>query len=77
MNARNAKNGKSRKSRAIPKEETGVYSLRDKYPGSDGRGVRIAVLDTGCDLNAAGLNGFTSDGKTPKYGKTTTVSLLS
>ena len=56
-----------KKSRGIPKEETRIYSLFDKYPGSDGRGVKIAILDTGCDLQAAGLNGTTSDGKTPKY----------
>jgi len=56
-----------RKSRAIPKEETKVYELYEKYPNSDGRGIKIAILDTGCDLNAAGLNGNTSDGVTPKY----------
>ncbi|KAL7541337.1 hypothetical protein ACHAXR_010827 [Thalassiosira sp. AJA248-18] len=56
-----------KKSRAIPKEETGLYSLFDKFPLSDGRGIKIAIMDTGCDLNAAGLNGTTSDGVTPKY----------
>ena len=39
-----------------------------KYPGTgDGTGVKIAVMDTGCDLLAAGLSGTTSDGVTPKY----------
>ena len=47
------------KSRAIPKEETKIYDLFDNYPNSDGRGIKIAILDTGCDLNAAGLNGTT------------------
>ncbi|KAL7551241.1 hypothetical protein ACHAWF_014431 [Thalassiosira exigua] len=54
-------------SRCIPKEETGLYDLYEKYPGSDGAGVKIAVMDTGCDLRAAGLSGTTSDGTTPKY----------
>jgi len=55
------------RSRCIPKKETGIYDLLDKYPGSDGRGVKICIMDTGCDLNAEGLNGTTSDGTTPKY----------
>ena len=52
-------------SKSIPKAETGVLSLLKKYPTADGRGVKIAILDTGCDLAAAGLT-TTSDGK-PKY----------
>jgi len=56
-----------KKSKAIPKEETSIYSLYEKYPNSDGSGVKIAILDTGCDLNANGLNSTTSDGITPKY----------
>lgn len=56
-----------RKSRGIPKAETGVYDLYDAYPGSDGRGITIAVMDTGCCLKASGLSGTTSDGTTPKY----------
>lgn len=52
----------------IPKVETGIYELRAKYPGTgDGAGVKIAIMDTGCDLLAAGLSGTTSDGVTPKY----------
>jgi hypothetical protein len=32
----------------IPKIETGVYELRNKYPGTgDGTGVKIAIMDTG------------------------------
>lgn len=56
-----------RRSRAIPKEETKVYDLMEKYSNADGKGIKIAILDTGCDLRAAGLNGTTSDGVTPKY----------
>jgi len=54
-------------SRGIPKAETGILTLQSQYPdgSADGRGIRIAVLDTGCDLSAAGLQ-TTSDGK-PKY----------
>jgi len=48
-----------RTSACIPKEETKIYDLFDNYPNSDGRGIKIAILDTGCDLNAAGLNGTT------------------
>jgi len=36
-----------------------------KYPKADGRGVRMAIMDTGCDLAARGME-KTSDGK-PKY----------
>ncbi|KAL1508071.1 hypothetical protein AB1Y20_007665 [Prymnesium parvum] len=50
---------------AIPKAETGVQALLESTPEADGRGIRVAVLDTGCDLAAAGLQ-TTSDGK-PKY----------
>ena len=57
--------GPYEQSRGIPKAETGVLSLLEKYPKADGRGVKIAILDTGCDLAAAGLT-TTSDGK-PKY----------
>ena len=50
---------------ALPKIETGVASLLQTSPEADGRGTLLAVLDTGCDLAAAGLL-TTSDGK-PKY----------
>jgi len=51
----------------IPKMETGILALLDRYgaPAADGRGIKIAVLDTGCDLRAGGLE-RTSDGR-PKY----------
>ena len=52
-------------SRSIPKEETKILDLLKGQPTADGRGVKIAVLDTGCDLAAAGLQ-ETSEGL-PKY----------
>lgn len=57
----------------IPKKETGVYDLYQKYSSptsltaADGTGIKIAIMDTGCDLSVAGLSGTTSDGVTPKY----------
>lgn len=50
---------------AQPTIETGIEELLRDRPEADGRGTIVAVLDTGCDLAAAGLL-KTSDGK-PKY----------
>ena len=47
---------------ALPKTETGVEGLLAERPDADGRGTICAVMDTGCDLGAAGLQ-TTSDGK--------------
>ena len=50
---------------AMPTDETGVSALCAAQEAADGRGVLVAVLDTGCDLSALGLQ-TTSEGA-PKY----------
>lgn len=53
---------------SLPRAETGVASLLSSAPAADGRGVKVAVMDTGCDLLAAGLQ-VTSEGKPKVSGR--------
>ncbi len=56
----------------MPKAETGVPGFLEQHPEYDGRGVVVAVFDTGIDPGAAGLQS-TPDGRvtwTPRrYGR--------
>jgi len=55
----------TRMTEQIPKQEIDVLDLWQQDPKADGRGVRIAVLDTGCDLAAQNMQRTTTG--LPKY----------
>jgi subtilisin family serine protease len=44
------------------RNETGVAALVDRFPMADGRGVNVAVLDTGIEFNLPGISHF-ADGR--------------
>ena len=47
----------------VPTASTQAEMFRTKHPECDGRGVIVAILDTGTDPGAPGLDTLTPDGR--------------
>ena len=58
----------------VPKRETGADRFLSRFPNNDGRGVIIAVFDTGVDPGAAGLH-VSGRGENINFGTHLLVSL--